>query len=196
MRYLEIILLYTGIGLLPLHAQQDSTMAKFPGEHQFGKTHIYLNNRTNTFIKASEVTIIDDSLLISEKIPYDSGGGKKNHHLHLSDIYIIKTKTGSYAGEYCLAGALLCGVSALIGVNDNSSTYQYGELDKGTKKSVVLGFTLAGFVIGGIWGASTPKWETIYRMDNVSQTRLHIRYRLACRPETRSIGLNVAFNYL
>jgi len=87
-------------------------------------------------------------------------------------------------------------VSALLGVNDNGSNSQYGELDPDLKKSMVLGFTLAGAVIGGIWGAATPKWEIVYRMGDVSQHTLHMEWRFTSLQQNSAPGITLCLKYL
>jgi hypothetical protein len=184
-----------------LFAQQDSVTCRFPGEHQYGKARIYLNDRKSTFYKVSRLTIQDDSLTLRMESDYNPTGEVRLKKVHLSDVYIVNVNNGTYAAEYCIAGALVCGAAALLGVNDNSDyynsySYEDTEMDSGTKKSMVLGFTLAGAVIGGIWGASTQKWQTIYRQGHVSQGKPDIKFRLAYFPQEKGMGIALKLGIL
>ena len=166
---------------------------KFPGEHNFTKSIIYMDDENATFYLANSIHIVDDSVSITPKAESGQFGAVDIVNAHINDIYTIRISQGTRAGEYALYGGLLMGLSAVLAVADVGSD-PYTEIDESAARSFVIGFTVGGALVGGIIGANKHKWKTIYQKDEYSaRPSLKFNYGLACTPNAD--GLMFCLNF-
>lgn len=179
---------------------QDSTSTQllFPGSHQFSKAMVYLNDEATTLYNVNSLSIVDDVLTFK---PATSPGVISNEeNIGLNNVYLIKVSRGTKAAEYAIWGALLGGLSGFLGAVQGVNNAENEALMRGETvtngdeliRNFTIGFTIAGLVIGGIYGASQHKWETIYNESNSSNfLPKNLKYSFAYLPNSKGLLLNM-----
>lgn len=191
--------------LLSLSVQsfsQDGASAEliFPGSHQYSKSMIYLNDESTTLYNVNSLTIVDDQLTFTPKTA--PGIITNEENIGLNNVYLIKVSRGTKAAEYAVWGALIGGLSGFLGavqgVNDaeNQALMRGETVTNGDEviRNITVGFTIGGLIIGGIYGASQHKWETIYNESNLSSfIPKNLKYSFAYVPNSKGVILNMQY---
>ena len=152
-------------------SQERTTNASlhFQGEHNYKRAKIYLDDDNNTLYDAKSLVIKDDSLSIVRKINYYTTSGYQDPtaNLHINDVYMIKVSKGTNAALYAVLGGLTGGLAAILAFADaGSEVYTVDKEDyENLRWNMIIGSTIGGVIIGGIWGSTVHNWQTIYLKD-------------------------------
>lgn len=177
-----------------------STDFLFPGSHQYSKAMIYLNDESTTLYNVNSLTIVDDVLTFKPKTAPGIISNEEN--IGLNNVYLIKVSRGTKAAEYAVWGALIGGLSGFLGavqgVNDaeNQALMRGETVTNGDEliRNITVGFTIGGLIIGGIYGASQHKWETVYNESNFSNfIPENLKYSFSYMPKSKGVLLNMRY---
>ena len=194
-----VLLLLLSLSVQSFSQDNTSTNLFFSGEHKYSKAMVYLNDEATTLYETKSLVINDDVLTLQKPAPY-AGATATQEQFSLSNIYLIKVSKGTKAAEYAIWGGLLGGLSgflgAIQGVNDaeNQALMEGKTVTNSDEivRNITVGFTIAGVVIGGIYGASQHKWETIYNESNLSNfIPKNLKYSFAYSPNSKAMLLNM-----
>lgn len=157
----------------------------------YANGNVYMAGNPRKLVKAGDLSIVDQSLNFTNRRT------KQHAQLDLSQIHKVRVIEGSYAGEYALYGGLSMAALSWLSLLQAKADLEADGYDTsgegGFEAKLVLGFTAAGALIGGIWGAKTPKWKTLYTGKKVALLDgLKYNYDLAAKPDY--IGLNLRFS--
>jgi hypothetical protein len=153
----------------------------------FSKGKIYIK-KSLIPIQAKKLSLVNDSIL---NYTDDITGEAKSINVFKPSVNYVKVKTGTKAGAFALYGGALMGLSAVYGVLQT-------ELDYGTGSTaefgwqLVAGFTVGGFIIGGLIGVFVPKYKNFYIRNKYTTYKLEISPNLN---NGRGTGLGVHITF-
>lgn len=117
------------------------------------------------FLRADGKKVYFSGVELADSIfTYQPERSKESRSVSASQVIRIEVERGSYALEY----GLLCGLSCLIFTSlavasSESEASELGvEADSDLGASLVVGFTVAGGLIGALIGSSRKKYTVVY----------------------------------
>lgn len=152
----------------------------FPDTKLYGKGKIYFLD--NKRLEVRKLMIKGDQLTFSKK------NDSKRYHHDLTDIYIVKVKTGTRARQYALYGALAFGISSMFAAVQAQSLDLEGDVNEG---AFIFGFTVGGAALGALIGATQQKWKTLFVNEKTSSTNIHFELYPLVQTQPHYLGLNV-----
>jgi hypothetical protein len=139
-------LVFSLLLLMPFMAKSQISTYNLPPKVFYTNATITLKDFTkyeckNMHIKPDSVLFTNAHSGLEERVP-------------LSTIDYIRVQEGNEGLKWCGYGALLMGLIAVVDITSYPQFQYSGEF--------VIGFTLAGAVVGGLIGLAIPKWKTYY----------------------------------
>jgi len=133
----------------------------------FGQNY---NLPEKNFYKNAKVALLDfsryevsDLKILNDSIEYTNKFTNRNEIISIQQINYLRVQKGNKMGECALYGGLLMGVSVLYAVISINS--DPNRVLKDNAGEIFTGFIAGGVIIGGIIGATIPKWETYFVND-------------------------------
>ena len=116
----------------------------------YSQARVYLYDDTR--VEAKDLVINGDQINFVQK----STQQRRAYRLH--DIHVIRVVDGTRFRDYALFGAGVGAASSIL----TSLTYEPPSGEEINYGPLILGFTAATALIGGIVGTLTPRWKTLY----------------------------------
>jgi len=115
-----------------------------------------------SFYRNAEITLDDGEMfecsklkIKADSISYYKINQRLQKTIALSDVNILKVKSGDYSGTVAICGGLILGITKLIAIADNSH-------QNNNKWPLVVGYSIVGAGVGGIIGAFFPRYKCYY----------------------------------
>ncbi len=147
--------------------------------------------RVKITFKNNDRIMVSKLRCIGDKVSYRLNENSEFLDININEVAVIRVYQGTEAGKWAIIGGLATGGAAALSLAILSSDETSGTIPSAPW---IVGWTLAGGLLGAILGGNQEKWNTIYFVEKTAFIESIGPYLSYCR-KNKSFNLHVLVSF-